>query len=336
MSVPKELFKLVKVTNNPKYEGFELVYQPSIFGRWNNTEDLTPGFEQTEENPHEIQTRLKKRLRTIEVSGKISEFNDYPCIDSIFPAFSERACEALIEFLEPNGELLPLRYESENGYYFFNLLTFSDALDVANSKCVFDVSPESHRAKFIELYNFDASKLEGLSIFRIYQHPQDVIVTDEFVQKVKEADLKGFDFIKIWPFATSLDQEKENRKQHVKAVATANLKAQSLILILPIQGGKPRRDEKVHIQQREEELETILKSDAVDEPYHGNYEGNEVVQRAYRMYFSCPNADLLARKLDHWMKTFNWPVEVQLLRRYGDLYNPGAKEKITKFMTKPK
>jgi hypothetical protein len=38
--------------------------------------------------------------------GRVAEFNDYPGVDMVLPAFSERAVKSLGSLLEPNGELL--------------------------------------------------------------------------------------------------------------------------------------------------------------------------------------------------------------------------------------
>jgi hypothetical protein len=77
----------------------------------------------------------------------------------------------------------------------------------------------------------------------------------------------------------------------------------------------------------EEELDSQLAVAALDAPYFGSYEGHDIVEREYRMFLSCPDADALAKKLLPWLKKLHWPGKSHVLKRYGEMYNDKAKEK---------
>src|SRR5579871_5028587 len=53
------------------------------------------------------------------VDGRVRSFHDYPCVNLSEPAYSPRAIEVLREFLEPNGEILPI-LTRHGTYYAFN------------------------------------------------------------------------------------------------------------------------------------------------------------------------------------------------------------------------
>ncbi len=113
--------------------------------------------------------RLKDTWKEPAVVGRVGAYNDFPCINMYYPAFSQRACDALRDLLEPNGELLPIRSNVGVKYYFYNITTVVDALAV--EKCdVFWLKP-GVTAGEIEVYAFHREKLAGLSIFYLYEFP---------------------------------------------------------------------------------------------------------------------------------------------------------------------
>ena len=97
--------------------------------------------------------------------------------------------------MESNGELLPLISKSGE-YYLYNLLTVSDVLDIENSTCalLFEHPPF---AVSIDHFVFHEERLKGLSIFRVPKESGSIFVTDEFVRRVEEANLNGFEFSKV-------------------------------------------------------------------------------------------------------------------------------------------
>src|SRR5262245_34678544 len=68
--------------------------------------------------------------------GDVWSENDFPCEGApawVTPVFSQRAVEGLREFLEPNGELLPV-FTPMGTYYAYNVTTVVDALDVQKTQ----------------------------------------------------------------------------------------------------------------------------------------------------------------------------------------------------------
>jgi hypothetical protein len=133
---------------------------------------------------------------------------DYPILGGfpgypITPIFSQRAVDALADLLEGNGELLPLICDSGE-YYAFNITREVDALDEERSEFkrfselyMLMVDESEPDPWCISRYEFHPERIADLSIFKLLRtrHQFDAaLVTDKFVQRVREADLKGFDF----------------------------------------------------------------------------------------------------------------------------------------------
>jgi hypothetical protein len=331
MSPPKEIYRLRKILDNPKFEGFGSVDRESLLGRDSGDEDLYPGYNLDEEYPNWKPVKFNGIWKPLKVEGRVTPFNDYPCINLSRPAFSQRACEVLRDLLEPNGELLPLSSETDVKYFFYNITTFSDAFDMKKSRYEL-LDDAGIIALNIDYFEFQKKKLDGLSIFRIYQYPVGTFVTDEFVRRVHEAGLNGFAFTRIWPFPPGVNWEDEELKQERALRKTkGEVKKHALVFILPLHGAKPDKQEKALIKQRENELDAILKVQGMNDPYFGSYEGHDIVDGEYRMFMSCPDVDQLAQKIHAWLHSFDWPVKVHLMKRYGDMYDENAKESVISF-----
>jgi hypothetical protein len=80
----------------------------------------------------------------------------------------------------------------------FNITRIVDALDVDRSVCSFWCDPPT-TAVDIEHFAFHTDALAGLSIFRLAHHVVRTVVSDEFVRRVEEHALLGFQFKKLWP-----------------------------------------------------------------------------------------------------------------------------------------
>ena len=103
--------------------------------------------------------------------------------------FSQRAVNVLRDFLEPNGELLPLTTK-RGKYYAYQTLTVADGvLNVAKTRGEILKAPMFGD---ITTYSFYKSKLEGLTIFRVREHPSRVLVTTAFKERVEANGLLGF------------------------------------------------------------------------------------------------------------------------------------------------
>lgn len=328
MIKPKELFILEGIDDDPIYEGFEIddIDKPSLIGRENLLEDLIPGYDASETVRKWTPVYLEDIWEPVTVTGRVAPFNDSPSVDGL-PAFSQRACDILREYLEPNGELLPL--DSNVGqYFFFNITTIVDVLDVNKSICHFWCDPPT-TAVDIESYQFYEERLSDLSIFRIYDNPIEVFVTDQFVRKVFESGLNGFSFKKVWPLKEGVDWRMYNKKHSLdNNIIDIGVKKHTFVIVLNLLKEKPTDNEKNIIEKIEDELDYFLHMQTIDEPYYGTYEGNDIVNSEFRIFISSPDVDKLVIKLLPWLENIHWDEGMYALKRYGDMHNEDAKESV--------
>lgn len=318
---PEQLYQLSVIADNPFFEGFAVDEAPSILGRDCLDDDMTPGYEIANSDPQWIQPRLEPHWSPPTVTGRVAPFNDFPGIDMTLPAFSKRACELLKEFLEPNGELLPV-HSQVGEYFFYNVTTISNALDIENSICDFWCDPPT-TATNIDYFAFDRDKLKGLSIFRIHQQPMEVIVSDLFVQRVNECGLNGFNFVKTWPFPKGTDWRTEGRNK-VRQIMSDDLKKHSLVLIFRFDPSKKNQYRKL-VAAFENQLDAQLAVSSIDTPFFGWYEGIDTVDDEFRLFLSCPDVDLLEQKLQPWLEHLDWHTQIQIIKRFGGMHDRDAK-----------
>lgn len=213
-------------------------------------------------------------------------------------------------------------------YYVYNITTVVDALDVANSKCFF-FSERPSLAVRISSFAFHEEELAGVTICRIVEWPIKTIVSNVFVRRVRESGLNGFWFRKIWPLPKGVDWELEAKrisKEKPEYRATKALKQQTVVLQFLLKGTKPNAAEKKQIRRIEDDLDAQLAIKSLDVPFFGDYEGSETVNREFRMFLCCPDADRLVGKLDPWIRQINWPSGFRVVKRFGDLHDPIAPE----------
>jgi hypothetical protein len=110
------------------------------------------------------------------------------------PVFSPKAVELLIDLLEPNGELLPMEFLGET-WFGYNITTVLDALDRARSQLAF--YPGTDEVLNVERYVFISSAITS-PIFKIPEMLSVALVTEEFVNAVSAARLKGLAFPELW------------------------------------------------------------------------------------------------------------------------------------------
>lgn len=186
--LPSVVYKLNAITDDPQFDSFILK------GDKSKREEIWRLFDfDRNDFPKYF---LNRGWCALEVEGPVGE-SDYPCILLSNPAFSSHAIECLGEFLEPNGEILPL-ITDEGDYFFYNITSFSDSLNVSESDGVFPHG-ESRPAVGMRYFSFDQNKLADHSIFRIPQLPGAVFVTDHFVAAARAGKLRGMEFTKVWP-----------------------------------------------------------------------------------------------------------------------------------------
>ncbi len=47
-----------------------------------------------------------------------------------------------------------------------------------------------------------------------------------------------------------------------------------------------------------------------------------------RLFLSCPDADALVDKLWPWIEALDWPREIHVVKRAGDMYDEDAPEEV--------
>ena len=126
---------------------------------------------------------------------------DCSVIYGTIPVFSAKAADCLINFLAPNGELLPMDFLGEE-WFGFNVTTVVDVLDHSCSQVVY--FPGTSRAMLIDRYAFVPGSIQH-AIFKIPEDLSVTLVTEEFMNAVLAARLGGLAFKKVWSLGRNLD-----------------------------------------------------------------------------------------------------------------------------------
>jgi len=266
------------------------------------------------------------------VIGRVRPFNDYPCITFNVPAFSRRAVDALRDFLEPNGELLPL-LTSVGEYYAYNVTTVADILN-HEWATVRWFDDKQDIALSIDHFELHESRLDNLSIFRIVEDPVATFVTNRFAERVREHKLEGFDFIKIWPLPRDVNWMTPWKYPKLTDPLTLPppepggqpIKGNTVVIRLRLSGETATPAEKERIAMIEDELDAMLVNPRKNAAYYGSLEGDDYVPGECRLFFTCPDADKLARKLKPWLKKLDWSGQKFMLKRYGEYVDVSATE----------
>jgi len=187
----------------------------------------------------------------------------------------------------------------------------------------------------IDYFSLYEERLKVPPIFRFAEYPQGAIVTDEFVKRVRDYGLNGFEFQKIWPLPRGENWRMQHKKT-MKAVETdqKELKQNTLVIILPFAGKKPDAAEKKQFKKLEDELDAQFVVQSLNQTYFGSYEGHDLVGSEYRMFLSCPDVDSLVRKLLPWLEGFEWSTKVHVMKRYSNLHDKDAEEKLVELKRK--
>lgn len=322
----KSVYKLKPILSDPRFGGF-------VFA--DSAKSLTGGelagddFRIEASSLDWVPRRLEEIWIPQKVTGPVRQFNDYPCIELRIPAFSKRAAVALDNLLRPNGELLPLE-TSVGIYYAYNLTTKSDALN-AHASTVVPLPGANGVALDIKRYSFREESLSYLSIFRLREHPQTLYVTDTFRNRVEDAGLNGFDFIKVWPLSEGTDWQSEQRKARRKSKDAVQLNGESVILRFRLQSNNANPDEQRKFDSYVEQLYGFLGSDfSIEAPYRGMVEVVELVEGEGRIFLSCPHAKELMAYLQDWLDSSDWPGEFDVVVRTGNIFDHKAKERRVK------
>ncbi len=208
----ESIFLLNKVVDDPKFEGFALANGESLLGREDLYDDISP-FQMVLNNAQGVS--LADVWHAPCVTGNVRPENDFPCVNLTLPVFSERACDVLSDYLEPNGELLPLKTEV-GSYFFYHITTLVDALDLQSSRFVYG-RLNKKKIRDIEYFVFKSGVADKFSIFRIKEKPIHTIVSESFLRRVIDNKLNGFEFSRIWPIPKNEDWRTFDKRNVVNA-----------------------------------------------------------------------------------------------------------------------
>jgi hypothetical protein len=327
------LYRLEPILDNPKYEGFGFVRQESLRGQRSLLSDFMPDDMLTKGRKWTV-TPLAPFWTPQQVIGRVRSFNDYPAVGMCIPAFSRRAVDVLREFLEPNGELLPL-VSAVGEYLAYNPTKVADVLDEAKSQIRWLSDKHTFDQIFeIDRYECFADRMAGLSIFRLVERSSKVFVTQVFVDRVRQHQLQGFHFIKLWPLPAGVSWREEDEKERKKKVRVKTKrgampdKGNTVVLRFPIAKGKPSKSEKDRLAELMDEVDALLYDPAAkpSTPIAGTLEGDDVVEGELRLFLSCQDADVLVDKLRPWLTNLSWARDVKVLKRYGELADANCPE----------
>jgi hypothetical protein len=131
-------------------------------------------------------------------------------IGSGMVAFSEKAVEIMMPFLNGNVQILPLLHPIQK-YYLLNVTNVIDALDYNTSEFL---KLRSGKMVRVEQYAFKEDVVDNQDIFKIpYFTTSYVYVSDSFRQAVIDNKLTGFNFIELWDSNGVLESELPEPKE---------------------------------------------------------------------------------------------------------------------------
>lgn len=321
------VFLLRQVVDDPRFEGFGFAKrQKSLLGNKILEDDFIPtGWDVPE---------LLPLWKTPKVKGRVRKFNDFPCIDLTIPAFSERSVAALGEFLTSAGELLPLNSDSGT-YYAFHNRTVVESLVISTSEIIWFSTPPK-RVLDIERFEFDPDTIKEHSVFTIPEMPTKLFVTQRFIERIEEAQLRGFDCPKLWPLPPSTNwrmYRKPLRDHQVESWSSAakDISRNSLALKLPIDDVEMAPNERASLEQILDELDQILIDVNSEKEPVGTVDGFSCVEGNIEVWMSCPDADALANHLTSWLNRLKWRNGFTLVKRYGERIDCEARQEEVKF-----
>jgi hypothetical protein len=122
-------------------------------------------------------------------------YSDFPWLGSHAPFLRSAAVRALESVLREHGQLLPVRGED---VWLFNVTTVLDALDREHAQIAYF---DDGSILAIERHCFDAGRIGAAEIFKLPMRASSVYVTDDFVERVRDAGLSGVSFQPVWTSA---------------------------------------------------------------------------------------------------------------------------------------
>lgn len=154
--------------------------------------------------------RVQRTRATLREAGRPS---DAPFSFSGALVLRRSAVDALRDILDAHGELLPLEDEGGVELYVYNAW----ALDALDQKLSQGPRDENGRLEAATRPVFIPSIVEGVDIFQIkVEGAGDIYLSDRFLQRWKQAKLKGLDFRLAWD--SELPPEKQPKVWESKPV----------------------------------------------------------------------------------------------------------------------
>lgn len=148
-----------------------------------------------------------KPVRVRRVRGGVREGfrpSDSPWRISSVLIFRRSAVDALRDMLDAHGEVLPLEDEDGVELWLFHPQTI-DALDHENTQG--SQLPDG-RIERPRIHVFLPEKVDGVDIFKLpARRAGGIYLSERFLQRWKEAKLKGLDFYVIWDSELPPDQQ---------------------------------------------------------------------------------------------------------------------------------
>lgn len=136
------------------------------------------------------------RMRLLhEDEGQVFRHADIPSLgSSALLALTRRAKDVLGDLLAVDCEILPLACDEEE-LWLVNPVLLTGAFDEQRSE--FKRFASSGRIMRVTRYAFHAQAVAGVRCFRIPEQPP-TFVTDDVVNAIQAADLRGVGFVPVW------------------------------------------------------------------------------------------------------------------------------------------
>lgn len=130
-------------------------------------------------------------------NGSKAKLADFSSVNyDVYPVFSDRARTIVAPILEGLGRWIELDFD-EAPYWLFYITNVVDALDEGRSQITRFSS--SQKVLSIDSYAFKPEVAKDQWLFTLPQRPgSNRLVTDRFVELVREHRLTGFLFQKLW------------------------------------------------------------------------------------------------------------------------------------------
>ena len=215
-----------------------------------------------------------------------------------------------------NGEVLPLRSKCGE-FYFYNVTTVADVLDVKNSALSW-LKP-GIIAGAISYHSFIPTGLDGLTIFRIPQKPSRIYVTQAFVDRALQSRLTGMRFLRVWPVARGGALPVSEVPLPDAGMSVPQALAQSIYLYIASISN-------TEAELIGEEFRVLLRGRGDHSFSVGHLEYVEALGESWRFAFSCSSAVELSGVIWKYMEDTHRTLPCRIVGRLGRYDDARAKE----------